>query len=709
MEPPLKHILEYFGFLGSSEFERRSGFFDQSPAIRFLIGFIAFLMVFFLLHFREVRVDVLDQGTIAEKYVVAQVDFEFFDEEATILSRQEAVRDIGKIYRISEVKLQDVIEEFENYLISNKTWRNKAANSTYKEVNEVKKSLEELLILCRFSDPRTLNHLQNLSLSKPEYFVMHSQGDLEEVELPEDLWEFFSSEGNDFQEDAVSLVAQFFQNKTWELLEDHQTREFFVKYVQKQVPDQFTKVLAGRRIIDQGDKVTTRHLAMINAMKKAISDRQNLWHIKTISGSAILAFLLTFFTYIFMRGFYPALVKSNKMIFLVVSLIFLTMFFAKFTEFALLSSTSAWMDKVRYPIIVPFASILMSILISGRLALFLSFYLVTFLGFSLAFEHEGFMLINLTTSLVAIVFSRTIKRRKEILQVCMYVFACALMVLFALQLYDNMLSSFRFLTDAAITLFFVACTAVFVIGLLPILETTFGILTDSALMELMDPQIPVLKRLAIEAPGTYQHSIVVGNLSEAASVAIGANGVFCRAATLYHDIGKLVNPQYFTENQVGDVNMHQLLTPLESAKVIIDHVREGVVMAREIGLPEKIIDIIKEHHGTTLVYFFYHKAKELDETVKEDDFRYMGPKPHSKESAIIMIADTLEAAARSLDKVSKEIFEELVNRLVEDKSRDGQFDECQLTFEELNKVKDAIVKALVAAHHSRVKYPKKES
>jgi putative nucleotidyltransferase with HDIG domain len=189
----------------------------------------------------------------------------------------------------------------------------------------------------------------------------------------------------------------------------------------------------------------------------------------------------------------------------------------------------------------------------------------------------------------------------------------------------------------------------------------------------MDPNNDLLRRLTIEAPGTYQHSVVVGNLAETAALAIGANGLFCRVATLYHDIGKMATPQYFTENQQGGANLHQLLTPQESAEVIMAHVSEGVAIARKAGLPEQFIDIIKEHHGTTLVYYFYRKA--IDKAggdkgaVDEKDFRYAGPKPRSKESAIIMIADTIEAASRSLEKINEETLNELASRLIREKRK----------------------------------------
>jgi putative nucleotidyltransferase with HDIG domain len=215
----------------------------------------------------------------------------------------------------------------------------------------------------------------------------------------------------------------------------------------------------------------------------------------------------------------------------------------------------------------------------------------------------------------------------------------------------------------------------------------------------------------IEAPGTYQHSLLLGSVSEAAALAIGGNGLFCRVATLYHDIGKVAVAQYFTENQQSGMNIHQLLTPTESARVIISHVNEGVNLARRAGLPEPFIDIIREHHGTSLVYYFYHKQLESVqhnvELVDERDFRYAGPKPRSKESAIVMIADSFEAACRSVDEITEDILVKLVDQIVREKIEDGQLDECLLSFEELGIIKKAMVRCLLSIGHFRIKYPAK--
>ena len=233
------------------------------------------------------------------------------------------------------------------------------------------------------------------------------------------------------------------------------------------------------------------------------------------------------------------------------------------------------------------------------------------------------------------------------------------------------------LFDVFETLGFLALTSILVVGLLPIFESIFHMMTDITLMEYMDPNNELLRRLSVEAPGTYQHCLVVGSIAEAAAQAIDANGLFCRVSTLYHDIGKLSNPHYFTENQMGGFNIHQLLTPLESTQVIIAHVTDGEALARKHGLPESFIDIIREHHGTTLVYYFYCKQIEQmggdASNIDESQFRYPGPKPQSKESAIIMMADIVEAASRSLENVNEESLTELVNRLIGEKLSDGQF------------------------------------
>ncbi|MBI3236552.1 MAG: HDIG domain-containing protein, partial [Chlamydiales bacterium] len=317
--------------------------------------------------------------------------------------------------------------------------------------------------------------------------------------------------------------------------------------------------------------------------------------------------------------------------------------------------------------------------------------------------------IHFFSAVVMIFLARALHRRKEVFAVCGKVFLAMIPFLCAVNLIENSFWSINLVADIMSSFFFMVLIAVLIAGVLPILESLFDVMTDMTLMEYMDPNNELLRRLSLEAPGTYQHCLVVGNLAEVAAREIGANGLFCRVSTLYHDIGKLFNPHYFTENQLGGFNIHQLLTPLESTHVIIAHVIEGEALARKHHLPQSFIDVISQHHGTTMVYYFYCKQVEQmggDATkVDEDLFRYPGPKPRSKESAIIMLADTVEAASRSMQDVNEEAINEMIDKLVSEKIRDGQLNECQLNFEELGAVKRAMAKALLVTRHLRVKYP----
>jgi len=250
-------------------------------------------------------------------------------------------------------------------------------------------------------------------------------------------------------------------------------------------------------------------------------------------------------------------------------------------------------------------------------------------------------------------------------------------------------------------------TAVFAAGGLPINESLFGILTDVKLLELSNADLPVLGQLALRAPGTNQHSHAVGQLAEDACRAVGANSLLARIGALYHDIGKLAAPEYFVENQQGD-NPHDRLRPYQSAKIITSHVTYGSRLAKEIGLPAKIADFIPQHHGTRTLHYFLRKAQaqaKPNETVNEADFRYPGPKPQFKEAAIMMLADSCEAAARSLARPDPENIRAIVVKIVDAIVSDGQLDECDVTLQELTTIREAMISALIAIYHARIDYP----
>ncbi len=697
-------------------FSREQGYFDKSLGIRLLIGFSFIFALFVILHFREVKVEVLELNSFAPSYIVAQTAFEFYDEEATIIMKQEAVRDIGKIYQLSDKEIHQQRVEFENLLMKGEGWKDQQSGEiSFEELYKGVEILEKTLLSARFTDPRTIQKMNDYGLPTQYFFPFVPADPDKNARLPKKVWDSLVKQmfpANVLSPNAFAFISNHFQKKEWVFFDDISQQRAVRRRIQATVPDKETQVSAGSRIIDQGDRVTSRHIAMLQSMKDALNVQRNLWHPTTISGSLILAILLTAICGAFFHAHYPEILHSNRKLFLIVTVMILTFIIAKTTEYFFLNSKSNLIEVIRYPLFVPFSAILLCSLLGPSIATFSAAFLTFILMISLAFESRGFMILNLAASLVAILSARGLSRRSEIFSVCAKAWFSCMAVIAAIHLYQS--SGWDgLLTDFLSAGGFLLLTAVLVVGLLPLLETGFKIMTDVALMEYMDPNHELLRRLNIEAPGTYQHSVVVGNLAEAAALAIGANGLFCRAATLYHDVGKVATPQYFSENQHGDgVNIHQLLTPQESAQVIIAHVPEGVALARKANLPEQFIDIIKEHHGTTLVYYFYRKMLEQaggdKSKVNPDDFRYSGPEPRSKESAIVMIADSLESASRSLDRFDRENLMELTNRIVREKAEDGQFDQTLLTLQELAIVKETLVKTLVAFGHSRVKYPTRE-
>ena len=250
-----------------------------------------------------------------------------------------------------------------------------------------------------------------------------------------------------------------------------------------------------------------------------------------------------------------------------------------------------------------------------------------------------------------------------------------------------------------------------VTGLLPFIEKTFDVLTDLSLLEIGDPSHPLLQELVRRAPGTYNHSINVASLAEAAAEAIGAQGLLVRVGAYFHDIGKMLKPGYFVENQGLGANRHESLLPAMSTLVIIAHIKDGADLARQHHLPQPIIDFIQQHHGTTLVEYFYNRASEQSEAdphggeVDESSFRYPGPKPQTKEAAVLMLADASESASRALVDPTPGRIEGLVQDLAMKRLLDGQFDECGLTLSELRTIEDSLIKSLIAVYHGRVKYP----
>jgi len=369
------------------------------------------------------------------------------------------------------------------------------------------------------------------------------------------------------------------------------------------------------------------------------------------------------------------------------------------------------------------APMLTSILISSYSG-FVSAFLISLLGNLFIESSPGLFLSSLLTGFGAAYFCVRIRRRSDLLMAGVRVGLIGLVCALFLGGLQN--TSPQFLIIQAVWAISLGVFTSFVVGaVLPVMEWLFDRITDISWLELSDLNHPLLKRLASEAPGTYHHSLNVAHLSEAAAEAIEANSTMCRACCYFHDIGKLVKPQYFIENSNPDHNPHDNLNPSMSALIIISHVKEGVNMAIKHGLRQPIIDVIKEHHGTSSVYYFYKRALQRQEDareggkimgireedipdVREESFRYPGPIPQTRESAIISLADALESSSRTLKNPTAQRIEDHVKAIIDSRIREGQLEESQLTFNDLSIIQATFTKSLKSMLHARIEYPKEK-
>lgn len=354
--------------------------------------------------------------------------------------------------------------------------------------------------------------------------------------------------------------------------------------------------------------------------------------------------------------------------------------------------------------LVPVALVTMTvaILLDSRLALVTALFLSVIVG--IVSDNQQFQLstVALVGGVTGVFSVSSISQRGNLTRAGLIVGLATFSTMLAIGLATSDVFMIRFSFLGLVNGFI---SAIGTIGVLPYIESMFGITSSMRLLELSNPNQPLLRKLLLEAPGTYHHSMLVGNLSEAAAEAIGGDPLLTRVGAQYHDIGKVKRPYFFAENQLSGINPHDKISPSLSTLIITSHVKDGLEMARQHKLPEVLIDFIREHHGTSLVKYFYHRAKEEDEDVVEDDFRYPGPKPQSKETAVVMLADAVEAAVRAMPKPTPGKIEGLVRKIIKERLSEGQLDESNVTLRDLDHIADAFVRVLTGIFHHRVEYP----
>lgn len=453
----------------------------------------------------------------------------------------------------------------------------------------------------------------------------------------------------------------------------------------------------GKLIIAKGEVVEEEDLRVLDSLKSEFESE--LWEENNqyliLFGYTLLVAMVLMMFFLFLKKYRPEIFKDNtKVTFIVVNIlimVFMTTMVVKY--------------NVEYVFVVPLCilPLVLKTFFDARLGLFVHVLTVLILGFVVPNSFEYIFLQTLAGIVTILSVSELYKRANLFISVGQITLIYIVGYFAFHMIHEGNLDDIHWM---AFGYFFLnGMITLFVQPLIYIHEKIFGLVSDVSLLELSDTNSKLLKELSNKAPGTFHHSLQVANLAEAAANEIGANAMLVRVGTLYHDIGKMNNPTYFTENQITNVNPHDDLEPIDAAAIIINHVIEGIEIARKNKIPDRVIDFIRTHHGTSLVFYFYKKQEVLEGEVNEEDFRYPGPIPFSKETAILMMADSVEAASKSLKNPTFLIIDEFVQKIIEGQIKADQFLNANITFKEIEAIKKILKQKLINIYHLRVEYP----
>jgi putative nucleotidyltransferase with HDIG domain len=428
---------------------------------------------------------------------------------------------------------------------------------------------------------------------------------------------------------------------------------------------------------------------------------------------AIIAVLISLAATLYIQHFQKRIIKNHARALVLVGLFVLLL---TTTKIGVLSTTETfWATGTAVT-----TAIIMTIAYDQRFAIGMSVFYCLFASLVVGPIESRLTGIHLFLTMTAGVITccfclKEIRTRIKLLQVSTLAAIIVFITAAALNHLPKNLNSAQIVRDAALHAGITLVIGVLIQGLLPLIEKAFRIATSMTLLDYSDANQRLLRRLHMEAPGTFSHSLLIGSIAEAAAEAIGRNGLLCRVGAYYHDIGKINKAGYFIENELGSASRHKELSPKMSHLIIVGHVKDGIEMAKEYGLPSVLRQFIETHHGTTLIEHFYNEAKKqkgknskgkTDETPPDTEFRYPGPKPRTKEAAIVMLADTVESAVRSLPEVTPTKIEAVVHNMAMKRLQDGQFDECDMSLRELSQIEASISKTLASHYHGRIAYPK---
>ncbi|HHQ0147618.1 TPA: HD family phosphohydrolase [Listeria innocua] len=481
-----------------------------------------------------------------------------------------------------------------------------------------------------------------------------------------------------------------------EIYNEEQTDERRKEAAQSVVP---VKILQGQVIVQEGqivDRETYRQLNMLHLLDQKMP-------VKQYAGFAVFIIALAALLFLYTKK--QTISKAKKM---QTMLIFSSVYVVSlFMLMIILFLENQNISNIAFLFPAAFAPMILKILLNEKYAFLSVLYIAVTSLF--AFQNDstsGIAIFILLSGITSVVVLRDYSRRSAIMFSGFMVGLINMVYVLILLLVNNS-TLLQVSTLMAIGYAFLGGFGAFIlgVGVIPLFETIFGLLTTSRLVELANPNHPLLKKILMKAPGTYHHSMMVANLAEACADKIGANSLLVRVGCFYHDIGKTLRPPYFVENQLQGINPHDRLTPEQSRDIILSHTKDGAEILKENHMPQPIIDIALQHHGTTLLKYFYYKAKETNPDVKEADFRYSGPKPQTKEIAIINISDSVEAAVRSSSEPTMAKITEIIDGIIKDRFLDGQFTECDITIKEIKIIRDTLIATLNGIYHQRIQYP----
>lgn len=674
--------------------EKLKSFFKIDITIKSLIFVGLFLAVLsiFLISTAPQRYT-LKVGDVAGEEIYAPSDL--VDKTATAIKMKEAEESVQAVYKLDhtvQIDIQKKIEAFFALLVDT---QGKADISEEQKLpilmqqSNIGLSQADYTALLKAS-PDEISKLKEKVLYITNQLLTENIEDKEIDENREAIKEFFNNlPDNSRLNNVGSNIAVIIIKPN--MFYDEEANKIQKEDARRNVEQVIIK--KGSMIVAKGQEVTRDQIRLLEEFG-LLDGRSNIANLRTYAGYSlsIIAGIIILVMYCYL--FDKRLWKNNSSLFLMALIILLS----------IIAAAGANSISV-YLILLPAFSMVISIMIDPKISIVTNIISAVFISMI-----TGLNVIVLVAMLIsgiagAMMVHKT-HHRSTIVYAGMIVSLISVMIIVSFGLVNN--SGMKIiLSNAIFGLIGGVLSAVLTIGTLPFLEATFDIITPIKLLELSNPNQPLLRRLLIEAPGTYYHSILVGNLSEAAAEEIGANSLLCRIGAYYHDIGKLKRPYFFKENQITKDNPHDKITPNLSTLIITSHVKDGIDLAMKSKVPSSVISIIREHHGNTLVAYFYHKAlnSESADDVTEDKFRYNFPKPQTKEAAIVMLADSVEAYIRSLAEPTRNQVEMGVRKIIKDKLQDEQLDESDLTLRDLDQIGKAFLKVFAGIFHERIEYP----